>query len=132
MAITEFAFPGPNQMEALHYNVFPESLENDDLVLFHGTNAADWPSIQENGFQSSFQLKSEGLTSVSYAYKSSAALSHIRGRHKSVEVVIVAVKFDAVADRPGLVVNVSDIYVRDGTQPEILGFCKIPASYDFV
>lgn len=132
MAIIEYPFPAPEQIIDQHYNVFPEALENNNLVLFHATNAADWLSIKEDGFKSSSQLTGEGLTSVSYAYNSSLALSHIKGRHKSVDAVIVAVRFDAVATRPGMVVNLIDIHVYDGTQPEIIGFCNIPATYDLM
>lgn len=132
MTIVEHTFPGSDEMQERHYCVFPVTLENNNLVLFHGTHPADYATILSEGFKSAFQLKGEGLTSVSYAHKSSGALIHIRSRHTSDEVIIIAVRFDAVQARPGMVVNTSDIHVYDGTQPEIIGFCRVPASYRFI
>ena len=37
MNIVEYPFPGAPKMEELQYRLFPESLENDPLVLFHAT-----------------------------------------------------------------------------------------------
>lgn len=119
-------------MEERGYCVFPEDLESDGLVLFHGTHTTDWPKILSEGFKSAAQLKGDGLESVSYAYDSSVALSHIRKRYPSGEVIIIAVRFDVLETSPGMKVNTSNVHVFDGRQPEIIGFCKIPADYAFI
>ncbi|KDR86539.1 MULTISPECIES: hypothetical protein [Agrobacterium] len=133
MNIVEHPFPGAPKMEELQYRVFPESLENDPLVLFHATLPADYDEILLSGFKTAAQLgKSNGLASVSYAKQSSTALGHIRNRHKNQEVIIIAVQFQSLVARQGIVVNTSDIHVYDGTQPAIIGFCRVPKDYLFV
>ncbi|NTI46631.1 hypothetical protein G6L94_31020 [Agrobacterium rhizogenes] len=132
MSIVEYPFPGSTHMEELHYCVFPDKLENDERVLFHGTLADDFEKIKRDGFKSAVQLgNARGLGSVSYAKQSSAALSHIRNRHPNDKVIIIAVQFDSATTRRGMVANASDIHVYDGTQPNIVGFCKVPSEYQF-
>ncbi len=133
MSIVEHSFPGASKMEELNYRVFPETLENDPLVLFHATLPKDYDEILRSGFKTATQLgKPNGLESVSYAKQSSAALSHIRNRHGNKEVIIIAVEFQSVVAREGMAVNSGDIHVYDGTQPRIIGFCRVPQDYLFL
>lgn len=140
VSIVEHPFPGSSKMEGRRYCVFPDALENDPLVLFHATIAEDYDNILRVGFKTAADLgKAEGLQSVSYAKRSSGALSHIRGRYRTEEVIIIAVEFASVVTRTGkdsnsagMVVNTDDIHVYDGTQPKIIGFCRIPDGYAFL
>jgi hypothetical protein len=45
----EYSFPWPDQNRG--YNLFPEELEDDELIAFHGTAEANRQSIVNDGFK---------------------------------------------------------------------------------
>lgn len=133
MSFVEFPFPEPSDMEELGYRVFPEIMESNPLILFHATRPESFNEILQCGFKTAAELGIVGgLASVTYAKQSSAALGHIRDRYRHEEVIIIAVEFSAVKARHGMAVNSSDIHVYDGTQPNIIGICRVPEGYLFV
>jgi hypothetical protein len=124
----------PEDPSATGYCVFPAELEDDELVLFHATSANNVESIIEHGFRIPDKSGIHGLPSVSFAKKSVGALTHamnMRAKQPG-EYCILAVRYETL-DRDGLKVNYSDIhdYTLDPA-PEIIGCCKVPASYQHV
>jgi hypothetical protein len=85
----EYPFPWPNEEKG--YALFPPELENEDLVLFHGTAKTNLEPIIKEGFKAT-----KFLSSVSYAKNSTYSLTHIIGaRHQwaNGDAVIFAVRF---------------------------------------
>ncbi|RWI18637.1 MAG: hypothetical protein EOQ92_23005 [Mesorhizobium sp.] len=124
-SITEYPFPWPDEHKG--YQVFPEAMENDDLVAFHGTARANLDSIINNGFQFAGSLQS-----LSFAKHSPSSLSHACSRRSesSPEGVVIAVRFAPPIPRPYIAVETSDIHVyRLNEQPEVIGYCNVPADY---
>lgn len=124
----EYDFPWPNEIKG--YSLFPEELESDPLVLFHGTPERNLVSIIDEGFKAC-----SNLPSVSYAKNSIGSLHHVCAVRRLVygetseNHVVIAVKFDSL-QKPGIVVNNIDIHVyKDDIQPEIIGYCIVPQSY---
>ena len=71
----QYPCPNPKDLAATGYNPF-EELEDDPLVLFHGTTAERLRSITVNGFN----LDKSALKSISFVEKSNLALSRITRR----------------------------------------------------
>ena len=69
-------FPFSTDLEDRSYCVFPDELEQDDLVLFHGTPLKNLASIKENGFRLPRLDDGNPLTGVSFARRSSSAFTH--------------------------------------------------------
>jgi len=132
-AMKEFLFP-PN-LEDTQYRVFPEELEQDELVLFHGTAFENLASINENGFRLPDPNGDNPLRGVSFARHSALALSHAmtqRNTHPG-DYCILAVRYPSF-DFPHICLDGLDI-VHDYQlvpQPERVGFCIVPASYQFI
>lgn len=129
MTVMEYVLP--DNLEETGYCVFSADLEDDALVLFHGTPAENLESILENGFRIPSQDGGTGLSSVSFAKRSSMALGHACTKRESEpgDYVIIAVRYESL-ERKGLKVNVSDIhdYTLDPA-PEVIGFCRVPTTY---
>ncbi|MCA1868464.1 hypothetical protein HW571_22575 [Agrobacterium genomosp. 3] len=124
----EFQFPTIEDLKEAGYRVFPSPLEDDELVFFHATLAQHLTDIINDGFRSAKELEKGELDSVSYAKQSPMALGHVckPGQPVDNEFLIIAVRFeDTVLHR----VNASDMHVFNGTQPEIIGVCRIPRTY---
>ena len=119
----EFAFPGPNETKG--YELFPKYLENDPLVLFHGTAKKNLESILKDGFKAF-----PPLSSVSYAKSSVYCLTHLCPNGASQEDnVVIAVRFETLKAQ-GIQENNSDIHVyKSDLQPQIIGYCTVPLSY---
>lgn len=129
MKLKEYCFP--ENPKKTGYCVFPEELENDELVLFHGTLASNLTSVLKYGFKIPSKCKSGGLSSVSFAMQSSMALGHIcqKFAESSEDLCILVVRYEGL-DRKGLCINVSDVH--DFTldpPPEVIGYCKVPTTY---
>lgn len=123
----EYPFLGVSENNG--YRVFPNELENDPLVAFHGTARVNLPSILDQGFAFTRTLKS-----LSFAKNSSLALSYAcKARtSNSPDGCILVVRFDSLEKR-GIGVEHSIIYVTKlDEQPEVIGYCIIPADYQFV
>ena len=124
--VEEFPFLGAS--DANGYRVFPAELENDELVFFHGTADGHRRSIIDNGFK-----VIGSLPSVSFASSSSLALRYAcEARNAaSPDGCIIAVRFASI-DKPGIKSESFGIHVyKFDEQPEIVGYCIIPAAYVF-
>lgn len=123
---TQYPFTGVDASNG-NYNVFPPRLEEGPDIFFHGTAAANLASIIANGFRPSAQLPS-----ISFSRESALALGYAcEKRAAGTDGVIIAVRIDANrggirAEPFGLHVDIID------PQPEIVGYCIIPASYKHV
>ena len=82
-------FNEPNDQRG--YRIFPEEMEGDSNILFHGTAKDNYLSIAENGFQ----LKREA-PSISFANNSSLALKYACESRMGAlsKGVVIAVRFD--------------------------------------
>lgn len=123
----------PTDVAATGYCLFPPALEDNPLVLFHATPIANYDAIVADGFKipNPGGTGSTGLASVSFAKRSSAALTHAMEMRKKIpgDYGVFAVKY-LTLDRKGIANNLSDIH--DFTldpAPEIIGYCTVPASY---
>ena len=126
-APTEFTFP--DDLEARGYAVFPQQLEDDDHIFFHGTAAIHLEPILNDGF-----AVPATLPSVSFAKQSPLALKYAcEGRsQESPEGCILVVQFEP-SQHPGLVVEHSVAHdYKCEPQPEIIGYCIVPADYAFI
>ncbi len=65
----EFLFPNPT--DETSYRVFPDEMENDPLIFFHGTAASNLLPILAEGFR-----PVKVLTSISFARTSALALRY--------------------------------------------------------
>ncbi|BCH14946.1 hypothetical protein [Mesorhizobium sp. L-2-11] len=123
--IQESPFPWPDEEKG--YHLFPAAMESDSLVAFHGTARSNLAAIVAEGFK--FTAK---LQSLSFAKESSYALSHACARRSetSPEGCVIAVRFSAPIPRSNVAVETSDIHVYDlAEQPEVIGYCIVPADY---
>jgi hypothetical protein len=122
----EFPFPWPNEDKG--YALFPADLEEDPLVLFHGTAKTNLEPILKEGFKAT-----KTLSSVSYAKNSTYSLTHVIGaRHQweGRDAVIFAVRFASLGVQ-GIANNTQDIHVnKPELQPEIIGYCIVPGNYE--
>lgn len=110
------------------YCLFPDELENDPLVLFHGTAAINLPSILSEGFR-----PKKALASSSFANQSSLSLRYACEARceESPDGVVIAVRFEAVNIR-GLRREPFGIHLDDHRiQPVIFSYCIVPAGYLF-
>ena len=125
--IKEYPFPWPH--EEIGYNLFPQSLENDELVAFHGTARENLQPIMEVGFKFARTLQS-----LSFAKESAFALPFAcRARSEaSPEGCVIAVRFKPPLQRAGITVEPGVIHVFNlQEKPEVIGYCIVPADYDF-
>ncbi len=127
-------YPFPTDLEDRSYCVFPDELEQDDLVLFHGTPLENLASIRGNGFRLPRPDDNNPLTGVSFARKSSLAFSHAMNKRKSHlgDYCIIAVRYMSM-DFPHIVNDGAGIvhdYKLDPL-PQCVGFCIVPESYQF-
>jgi hypothetical protein len=122
-APTVYPFPWPDEHKG--YALFPKDLEDDDLVLFHGTPQRNFDAILKEGFK-----PTGSLGSVSYAKKSVSALTHLMTNRIAEEVYVVfAVRFETLKTE-GIQENLSDIHVyKPDLQPLILGYVTVPHDY---
>lgn len=124
-------YPFPRNLEYTSYCVFPDELERDDHVLFHATPSKNFESIVREGFQIPDPNAKEGLPSVTFAKRSSAALDHAMRRRDSQpgEYCIFAVRYSSLCHQH-IKINSCDIHdYRLDPQPKIIGYCRIPATY---
>lgn len=123
--ILEYPFPWPDEHKG--YRVFPEEMENDQLIAFHGTSRTNLDFIINDGFKFASSLQS-----LSFAKQSPSSLSHACSRRTGIspEGVVIAVRFAPPIPRPYVTVEISDIHVyRLDEQPEVIGYCIVPADF---
>ena len=122
-------YPFPRAIVENEYRLFPDHLESDEFVAFHGTAEANLSSIISNGF-----IFAGSLQSLSFAKTSALAwgMSVSARTGASPNGCVLAVRF-GLLDRPGIVVETSVIHVyKLDEQPEVIGYCVVPADYRFV
>jgi hypothetical protein len=128
--IDEYDFP--DAISEAEYCAFPSSLEDDELVLFHATAVRNLKEIVRDGFKIPDPTGQTGLTSVSFAKRSSAALGHAMTKceYDGLQYCILAVRYEEL-NRAGIANNASDIHDYTLTPaPRIVGVCHIPVSYE--
>jgi hypothetical protein len=83
-------------LEKRGYLVFPDELENNELVFFHATPANRVESILKDGLKPGKEVGGN-LSTISYSPKSVIALTHwIQVRSRDSDGVVLALKFDAL------------------------------------
>ena len=109
------------------YAVFPDELENDPTVFFHGTERRVLEAIREEGFAMPSKPKAQ---SVSFSRTSGLALGYAceKRSNASPEGVVIAVRFNA--DNRSLVRSEQfGIHVdRFDPQPEIVRWRSPPTT----
>ena len=127
MTVEKFQFPAdPNNTG---YSLFPEHLEENPNVFFHGTAASNLPSIFERGF-----IPAPPLESVSFAKASSVALGYACSKRSSnsPEGCVIAVHYGEI-NRSGIAVETAVLYDYTRVPPPIIiGYCIVPATYSHV
>ena len=122
-------YPFPGASEENGYRLFPDHLENDEFVAFHGTAEANLSSIIDSGF-----IFAGSLQSLSFAKSSALALGYACSARTAASPngCVLAVRFGLLY-RPGIVVETSVIHVyKLDEQPGLIGYCVVPADYRFV
>jgi len=125
-AAKQYEFPGAGEENG--YRLFPDAMENDDHIFFHGTAETNLASILSNGFRISGNLQS-----VSFARNSSLSLRYACEARSisSPRGVIIAAKFDGL-NKPHIAQESFGIHVYNlDAQPRIVGYCFVPADYVF-
>jgi hypothetical protein len=121
----EYPLGVPQQNE---YRVFPDELENDPDIFFHGTEERVLQAIRDEGFRFPDRPRAQ---SVSFSRVSSLALGYASGKRSNASPngVVIAVRF-AVDNRSVRREQAFGLHVdRFDPQPEIVGYCIVPASY---
>lgn len=119
-------FPFPVAPADTDYRLFQDSLENDEHVFFHGTAEGNLASILVNGFR-----VAGVLLSVSFARNSSLSLGYACNARNSSSPngVVIAVRYESL-DKPFIKQESFGLHVYCfSEQPEIVGYCVVPASY---
>lgn len=122
----------PKDLADAAYRVFSPALEQDELVLFHGTYLDNLEAIIQDGFRIPDAKGETGLASVSFARWSNYAVEHVlnKRRNRPGDYCIIAVRYETL-QRVGIKSNYSDIH--DFTldpAPKIIAYCIIPAAYE--
>ncbi len=124
-SIEEFPFGNPNEENG--YMVFPDSLINEKLVVFHGTAEADLDSIIKNNFRVSGELES-----ISFSTSSNLALGYGCGKRskESPKGAVLAVRLKSL-EKPHVVNEggIVHLYKPEEVPPTVIGYCIIPSNY---
>jgi hypothetical protein len=125
--VKRYEFLDPS--EGNGYLLFPESLESNEHIFFHGTAETNLASILKTGFKISGILPS-----VSFAKRSSLSLKYACESRclTSPRGVVIAAMFECL-NSPHIARESFGIHVYGfDTQPFIVGYCIVPASYLFL
>lgn len=122
-------YPLPSDMHVREdYRVFPLELEDNPLVVFHGTALANFAAIVAEGFKRGIDVGAT-LESISYAKGSSSALTHWVGRREvAQDGIILALRFESFQGLHEEAQIVYD-YKTAPTQPKIIGYVVVTAAY---
>lgn len=122
--------PFETPTEHRDYAVFSEGFEKDPEIFFHGTGRNVLEAILEEGFTPPAPPKAQ---SVSFSRTSGLALGYACDKRSdaSPEGVVIAVRFSA-ENRSNRREEQFGLHVdRFDPQPEIVGYCVVPAGYMF-
>jgi hypothetical protein len=121
-------YPFRGADENNEYRVFPDELEDNPHIFFHGTAAGNLESILKDGFKASGTL-----SSVSFASNSGVPLRYACEARTPAcpDGCVIAVCFDDLS-RPGIKHESFGLYLYNlDEQPHVHGYCIIPAGYVF-
>jgi len=124
--IQEYVFP--LQLREMGYRVFPANLENDETVFFHATPEKNKNEIIANGFR----FDPNGLQSMSFGTNSTVALNYAIAKRETQpgDWCILVVRYEEIAEAKRFDFGGDELHDYTlTTQPIILGYSKIPASY---
>ncbi len=124
--IQEYVFP--RQLREMGYRVFPANLENDETVFFHATPEKNKNEIIANGFR----FDPNGLQSMSFGTNSTVALNYAIAKRETQpgDWCILVVRYEEIAESKRFDFGGDELHDYTlQTQPIILGYSKIPASY---
>ncbi len=124
--MSQTLYPFPANPEDHNYRLFPDELENNERIFFHGTNAFAAEQIIANGFKFG-----RILASVSFDKNSALALRYAcEARNtSSPEGCVLAVQYEDVS-----YLEIGTTVVHDyklDPQPIVIGYCIVPASYNY-
>lgn len=115
--------------EENNYQQFPDEIENNEHIFFHGTAEANFENIKNQGFQP----KADGeLNSISFAKKSSLALGYACTARNDLSPKGVIIMVDISNIKQECIVEQNfGIHLSPKFQPEIIGYCLVPENYKF-
>jgi hypothetical protein len=120
--VPEYTFGSPGERN--DYQLFPDEMERDPEVFFHGTDRCFLQSIVDGGFRLPPPDKAQ---SASFARTSALALGYASGL--GTDGVVIAVRFDA-DNRSARDEQAFGLHVyRFDPQPKIISYCIVPAAY---
>lgn len=108
------------------YRVFPDDVEDDPNIFFHGTSASNFKSVVEEGFKTG-----PSLSSVSFSKLSSLALVYACDARKDVDAegCIFVVRYPEL-NVQRVVVDHSMLHdFRSVRDIEIVGYSIVPSTY---
>ncbi|MNE13440.1 hypothetical protein D3C80_1062730 [compost metagenome] len=116
--------------EEYSYRQFPNELENDKNIYFHGTAEAHFDAIKQNGFLPKF---GGSLDSISFAKNSSLALNYACEARNETSPNGIIIMVDISNIMPEVITGLdrSVIHLAAQFQPKIIGYCVIPKTYIF-
>jgi len=113
------------------YRVFPDKLENDDLIVFRDVSEREFHLLLSDGFQ----IPETDPQSVSFAKGSPLAIVYACSHREDALAngAILVAKFDSLDGIEGIAVEHSMIHVyKLERMPKIIGHCIVPADYEHV
>jgi len=124
----EYPFNNPGERHG--YRLFPADLENHPNVFFHGTEER----VAQLIFNEGFRIPNLPLApSVSFSENSSLSLRYAAERRsdESPNGIVIVVRFNS-DDRSIIRSWAGGIHVdRFDPQPEVIGYCIVPAQYNY-
>src|SRR5262245_23019848 len=123
MSITEYKFPAKPGENG--FRLFPDKVEDDPNVVFHGTPYRNFDSIIAENVWLTGKSKC-----ASYANKSAGALQYACSNRQGAQGCIFVAQFKCNEGVKGIAVEVSHthVYIEDA-RPEIIGFMVVPKEY---
>lgn len=122
-------FPERDTLECRGYKVFSDDLEDDELVFFHATAEENVERILKDGLRPGIELGGI-LYTISYARKSTEALTHWITIREGRDGAILALKFtahDQLFQESGTTYSFSL-----KTQPTVVAICLVSSSYQHI
>lgn len=110
------------------YRQFPDEIETNDHIFFHGTAEVNFEIIKKQGFQP----KADGkLSSISFAKNSSLALGYACTARNDLSLKGIIIAVDISDIKEYIVQEGFGIHLSPKFQPKIIGYCLIPENYKF-